>query len=213
MSVTIDIDLRGQLGEARDQGPRPTCLVFAVSAAHEASRGASEYLSPEVLFYSGAQRSHRDPSLGLTQTAVRDALQHDGQPLEGAWKYLPATPGVLAWKPPTLAEPTHKAPLSFAPRSIPEIRQVLERRVPVLLVVALTVAMYTPDQHSVVRARPGDTMTTGRHALLAVGCGHADDGGYILVRNSWGPTWGDAGHGWIHEPYLMPQLETTGIIA
>ena len=57
-----------------------------------------------------------------------------------------------------------------------------------------------------------DSVTTRRHAMLAVGSGHADDGDYILVRNSWGQRWGLSGHGWLHDPYLTSQLKATGVI-
>src|SRR5687768_10429943 len=99
MSLTIDMDLRSTLGEARDQGSRPTCMAFAVSAAHEASR-ATDYLSPEFLFYSGAKRTHGDPKRGLTQAAVADALSMDGQPAEEAWPYSQSVPDMASWKPP-----------------------------------------------------------------------------------------------------------------
>jgi hypothetical protein len=40
--------------------------------------------------------------------------------------------------------------------------------------------------------------TGGMHAVLAVGYGELPSGELvILVRNSWGDEWGDAGHGWI----------------
>jgi hypothetical protein len=212
MSVTVDIDLRDKLCDARDQRQRPTCLVFAVSGAHEASRASNEYLSPEFLFYSGVHRSHKDPNKGLTRTAVLEALQHDGQPLESTWPYLEVTPAIAKWQPPKLEDPTHKAVLQFAPRTLSEMRQVLRAGKPVLLILALTVAMYSPDADAIVRASAGDRVTTRRHALLAVGSGHASDGEYILVRNSWGQRWGHAGHGWLHDSYLTPQLETTGVI-
>jgi C1A family cysteine protease len=211
MSVTIDVDLRDKLDCARDQGSRPTCMVFAVSAAHEFKRGASEYLSAEYLFYSGAQRTHKDPKQGLTRNAVRDALRHDGQPLETAWPYLEAPPDAADWKPPVTVQVTHKVTIEFAARTVAEVRAIVKSGTPVTLVVMATLAMYTPDAHGVVRACVGDKVTS-RHALLAVGSGHADDGEYLLVRNSWGQSWGQAGHGWLHDPYLAPQLEISGMI-
>lgn len=212
MTITIDVDLRDRLAEARDQGQRPTCLVFAVSAAHEAKRGSSEYLSPEFLFYSGVQRSHKDLKMGLTRNVVRDALMHDGQPLETVWPYAVKTPDASSWKPPAVTAPTHKATIAFAERSVAQIRDIIQVGTPVLLIVTLTVAMYTPDKDAIVRVRAGDTVTTRQHALLAVGSGHSDDGQYMLVRNSWGTTWGQAGHAWLHDLYLTPQLQRTGII-
>lgn len=212
MSVTIDVDLREHLAAARDQGSRPTCLVFAVSAAHEAKRGSTDYLSAEYLFYHGAQRSHKNPEQGLTRDAVRAALVADGQPLEPAWPYSAKPPTRATWTPPSLTEATHKATIEYSPRTVGQVREVIRAGTPVLLLVALTVAIYTPDKNAAVRARAGDVVTTGRHALLAVGAGHADDGQYLLVRNSWGTSWGDAGHAWLHEPYLAPQLQMTGTL-
>lgn len=212
MSVTIDVDLRERLDPARDQGQRPTCVVFALSAAHEFKRGATNYLSAEYLFYSGAQRTHKDPKQGLTRNAVREALMHDGQPLEVEWPYLATAPDAAGWNPPTGVQTTHKATVEFLVRTIDEVRATVKSGTPVMLIMMATLAMYMPDKHGVVRARAGDKRTA-RHAVLAVGSGHGDDGDYLLVRNSWGAAWGDAGHGWLHDPYLAPQLEITGTIA
>ncbi|MFO0591853.1 MAG: C1 family peptidase [Polyangiaceae bacterium] len=213
MNITIEIDLREKLAPARDQRQRPTCLVFAASAAHEFKRGPGEVLSPEYLFYSGAQRAHKSPDKGLTANIVREALQLDGQPGEEAWPYLDATPPASEWKMPTISAPIHKASLDFASRTVADVRTLLKSGVPVLLVISLTKPMYTPDRFAVVRAAPNDGVVLARHAVLAVGSGFADDGGYLLVRNSWGLRWGQAGHAWLHDSYLEARLEITGTIA
>lgn len=211
MSITIDVDLRDKLGAAREQGQRPTCLVFAVSAAHEFKRGTAEYLSPEHLHYAGAQRSHRDPAQALSRPFVRDALKDDGQPLEVEWPYEANAPAAKDWKPPPSVKTTHKAAIDFVVRTLAEVRALVKSGTPVTLHMIMSEAMHRPDADGAVRARKRDKTTT-RHALLAVGSGHADDGEYLLVRNSWGATWGLAGHGWLHDPYLEPRLEMTGTI-
>ena len=51
----------------------------------------------------------------------------------------------------------------------------------------------------------GDTMEGGR-AVLAVGYDDAKklgkDKGAILIRNSWGTSWGGAGYGWLPYAYV-----------
>jgi hypothetical protein len=211
VSITVDVDLRDHLNAPRDQGQRPTCLVFAISAAHEFSRGASDYLSPEHLHYVSAQRVHKDPNQGLSRNVVREALINDGQSFEVDWPYQASVAAIAAWTPPAALQTIHKATIDFASRTIDQVRGLLRAGAPVTLHLMMSEAMYTPDAHGVIRARRGDRPTT-RHALLAVGSGHDEDGEYLLVRNSWGSTWGLAGHGWLHDPYLAPRLEMTGTI-
>lgn len=212
MNIVVDVDHRHQLGGARDQRRRPTCLAFAASAAHEANRGSTDYFSPEYLFYSGAQRSHKDPDRGLTFSAVCAALQHDGQPGESDWPYLPATPTIASWKPPAAIGPIHTGELAFNDRTVPEVRISLQGGNPILLIIRLTDAMYHPQAGGVVRPSKSDRETARHHAVLAVGVGRQGRSRFILIRNSWGSGWGDSGHGWLPEAYLSKQLVTTATI-
>ena len=212
MIICVDTDLRSLLGPARDQGCRPTCLAFAATAAHEASRHAACYLSTEYLAFYGAQRSHCTPARGLTQVSVAQALECDGQPAETVWPYSLQMPDADTWTPPTTPHKLHRAQVRFSARSVGEVREMVRHGAPVVLIVSITTAMYTPDAQGVVRPGPSDELTTRRHALLAVGLGHAEDGTYLLVRNSWGRAWGTQGHGWLPEPYVSAHLHSTGFI-
>ncbi len=53
--------------------------------------------------------------------------------------------------------------------------------------------------------KAGDALIGG-HAVLAVGYDDARkvgrDRGALLIRNSWGPTWGDEGYGWLPYRYV-----------
>ena len=53
---------------------------------------------------------------------------------------------------------------------------------PVVLIVSVTTAMYTPDAEGVVHPGPSDELTTRRHALLAVGSGHTEDQPYVAAH-------------------------------
>ena len=213
MSVVVDIDLRSLLAPARNQGQRPTCLAFAVTAAHEASRSCIDYLSTEHLFCRGVQRFHRDPRRSLNQVSVARALHEDGQPDETAWPYSEAIPHLAMWAPPATIKTLYKATIVFSRRTVDEVRSVIQAGAPVVLVVSVTMAMYRPDTEGIVRPGPTDVTTACRHALVAVGSGHTSDGSaYLLVRNSWGSSWGDQGHGWLRDPYLAAHLQDTGVI-
>jgi len=57
--------------------------------------------------------------------------------------------------------------------------------------------------------RPGDALEGG-HAVMAVGYdsskGIEDCTGALLIRNSWGPEWGDKGYGWLPYAYVEAGL-------
>ncbi len=45
-------------------------------------------------------------------------------------------------------------------------------------------------------------MTGGKHSFSIAGYTHVEGERYFLVKNSWGPKWGDGGYAWIHEQTL-----------
>jgi len=211
--MIIEVDLRNKLGLARDQLQRPTCLAFATSSAHEFHRKRQDYLSPEYLFYCAVNSSHKDPGKGVTEAMVARSLLSDGQPPDSVWEYIRVTPNRAEWVPPTSGFATFRASVHFRPRPVDEIRALLSASSPVLLVVELTSAMFQPGLDATIGLSKTDKRIPARHALLAVGSGHTDDGNYVLVRNSWGLDWGNAGHCWLHESYLASNLKTSGIIS
>jgi C1A family cysteine protease len=51
------------------------------------------------------------------------------------------------------------------------------------------------------------------HAVVAVGHGRIGEERAILVRNSWGDTWGIGGHAWVSELYLQPRLHEVALLS
>lgn len=204
MTVTVDIDLRPSLGVVRDQGGRPTCSAFATSAAHELHRGQAHYLSVEYLYFMGAQRSHQDPRRGLSLQAVCEALEHDGQPEDAAWPYSIVAPKKKSWGVPPGSPEIYKSSFLPSNRTVQDIKSALAAGHAIILGLGISPAFYLPDANA--RVLQAAEVEVSKHAVLAVGVGHDNDGSYVLVRNSWGENWGQNGHAWLHDDYVSARL-------
>ena len=141
------VDLRHLLGAVRVQGPRPLCVPFATSSAHEAARALSgsnvdDLLAVEAL-WNGCVHAGRGGHGGTTLDDTSDALTNAGQPLEVCWPY-DSTLGAGTEAPPTSS---HTAPwfrgallkLPLAHDNLEErLEDALAAGIPVILVVETT---------------------------------------------------------------------------
>jgi hypothetical protein len=205
--ITVRYDLRSRFGPARDQGGRQTCLAFAMSDAHAAAIGGTwSPLSCEYLFYRAKQRDQTSPHLGTTPKAARDALEHDGQPVDGDWPYLNNLPKDLtSWKPPANIGTLFRRTSAVNGGAFGEVWKAIEGNTPMVVGMTLSDAFIDPDSNGVIdSAEPEDPAIN--HAVLAVGTGTLGNKKFILVRNSWGDTWGLAGYAWLSERYLGPRV-------
>lgn len=207
-AITISIDLRASFGAARDQGKRPTCLAFAASDAHASLREGWVPLSCEYAFFQAQRRAGRMPNTGALLPSTLEALRNDGQPEESGWPYLSATPADAAsWAPPPEIGKLFGRNGTTAAHSIDHVIQELDRGRPVIVLTKLSRAFYQPSPQSVVDPAPTEQPDPARrHAVIAVGHGRVDGQRTVLVRNSWGPRWGNAGYGWLTERFLGPRI-------
>lgn len=186
--------------DVRNQGAgRQTCVGFALTAAQEWHDGAAETLSPENVMWA-AHRVGGDPALEVTSVQFAcEGLTADGQVLETAWPY--GNPPYPADRPDAATAPVNQRPLQNWERIDPpdpdEIGRALADSHPVVVTVRFVPrAWFGTD--GVVDASPGATIAGG-HAVLAVGVDVNDS---LIVKNSWGPAWGDDGYGFITPRYL-----------
>lgn len=201
--LAVRIDLRAAWPAARDQGGRPACLACASSDAHSYSRDFNQPLSAEFLFFHATQLMPTPAKArGLTFTAADQALRQQGQPTESEWRYSHTQP--VPWAPPTVSQRWYGALSPGVPDKSAVIK-VLEKKQPVVLGLKLTAAFLAPSRAPHIIPASGSGY--GGHAVLAVGFGHhVQFGELILIRNSWGPRWGDMGHAWLCANYLDDKL-------
>ena len=206
--IAVSVDLRALFGPARNQGPRPTCMAFAASDAHAGLRNGWAPLSCEYAFYQAQRRAGRPPTTGALLSSMLEALRKDGQPEEEGWPYLPATPAdATSWTPPAEVGALFGRNGEKSAHSLDQVIGELDQGRPVIILLSLSRAFYARNPHGVVDPADGETPEPQRrHAVIAVGHGTVDAQRAILVRNSWGPTWGDAGYGWLTERFLSPRI-------
>jgi Papain family cysteine protease len=202
--VSESVDLRADLGAVRDQGPRPTCVAFAVTATHEQARRCrrgtlAEPLGEELLYWRCKQHDG-DLASGTHPASARVALHDPGQSAAALWPYDGArSEHGGSYTPPLAAladDALRRASLSATSAELGNLRERLRGGDTIVLGLDLWPGFYTPAG--------GDLNTPAAHELL--GAGHAvalagfdEDRRTLLVRNSWGPGWGEAGYGWL--PY------------
>lgn len=211
MPVKTVTDLRHLFGDARNQGPRPTCLAFAASDAHAALRGAWAPLSCEYIFCKAQARGNKLPTQGANLSHMLDALRDDGQPEEAGWPYLALSPDHASWNPPAKVGALFRRRGGTIP--LGDVIDNLNQGWPVILLSCLSDSFYVPSPEAVVTPATNENPDPHRrHAIVAAGHGTWNGEQVVLVRNSWGAGWGDRGYAWLTESFLAPRLYAAAVL-
>jgi Papain family cysteine protease len=206
--INVLVDLRDSFGPIRNQGPRPTCLAFAASDTHAALRQGWTPLSCEYAFYQAQRRANRPPHTGAVLSFMLKALREDGQPEEAGWPYLTVNPSDAdSWTPPLeLGKRFGRNGMISSP-AFEDVIQHLDHGHPMITLLMLSRSFYRPNLQGIVDpANDEQPEIDRRHAVIAAGHGTIDGQRAVLVRNSWGPNWGEAGYGWLTVRFLIPRI-------
>ena len=212
MKITVEKDLRGIFGSARDQDPRPTCMAFAASDAHAAVRPGWDPLSVEWAYHYALKRDRAQPHDGVSLRAMLATLREDGQPLDAVWPYIASMfTDNARYSPPPTSEPIYRRNNARITATTDDVIMHLDQDRPTLFTMSISrsfffapptglVAINEPIEHDRV------------HALVAVGHGHTRTERFVLARNSWGPGWALDGHAWLGVSYLQPRLLAAAVL-
>lgn len=193
-------DLSAELGAVRDQGPRGTCLAFAATAVHEQARrqrrgGWTEALGEEILYWA-CKLLDGDRNAGTYPRSVGEAFRDSGQSAGALWPYESARDETAAdYVPPAAAQDSsgmRKASLRGVSHGLDSIRARIDAGHAVILGLELWPGFFAAPDGALATPSPLELIGDA-HAVVVVG--YDDDAEELLLRNSWGETWGRAGHG------------------
>ena len=198
MTATTICTIAPVFGPARDQGTRPTCLAFALSALNQNATRAPGFLSVEYLYRRAVRGGAKSGGLTLEMGL---AAARAGQPEEAFAPYQVTDPGdALAIPKLAPSAKLYHSTLVDWGNALHGIESALHRSVPIGLGIRITPSFLRPVG-GVVAFEVG-AYPSCAHAVVAVGLGTIDGALHVLVRNSWGECWGARGHCWLPWSYL-----------
>lgn len=196
------VDLRENLGPVRDQGPRNTCLSFAVTTCHEAVRTLGLSYSEESLHW-GARRYGTNQN-GCALPWISAALNDTGQAYADHWPYDPAQDeSVAGYEPPSAAleaTPWHTARTEAVALTVEHIKQCLAQATPIVAIVRMFETFWMLRGNR-IELPDSPNWIPENHALVVAG--YDDTTGEFLIRNSWGEAWGERGYAYAPFTFIV----------
>ncbi len=215
------VDLRPWCSPVKDQGDLGACTAFATVAALEYSerQAFGKFLSASELCIYGRSlflQGFQDDSGADIRTAV-GTLTAFGAPPANFWPYAPqkflnpppAEVFALAQNFQALTYYRLDTPNQTPAALLALIKTKLAAKLPVIFGFSCYASI---DGDPVTRTgeipfpAPGERQVGG-HAILAVGYDDAKvigkSSGALLLKNSWGKSWGVAGYGWLPYDYVF----------
>lgn len=205
--LPVKVDLRPLNTHIYTQGSFGTCTSSAICTALKFSRPGF-YGSRMFMYYNERVfRNNQDVDSGSFLTDGIKTLMKYGICEETTWPYVSQN---LTIKPSELAY--HEASLNKSnililnvPQDMYSMKKVLSMGKPII--VGIRIYEYF---HSVVARKTGRIRQPKDHERYQVPKGHVtviigynDNTGCWILKNSWGPTWGDCGNFYLCYDYLL----------
>ena len=210
------VDLRADMPEVYDQGELGSCSGNAIAAAirYDQLKNKNKYLfNPSRLFIYYQERAIENSINSDSGAMIRDGIKacaSVGAPPEYRWAYDITK---FADNPPAAAyysASQHKIKTYEAVgQDLVALKTALAGGYPVVFGFTVYSSFESDSvaQSGIVPMPLGSDSMVGGHAVVA--CGYDDNKSHFIVRNSWGPEWGDKGYFYLSYDYLTnPNLSS-----
>lgn len=209
------IDLRPQMPAViLDQGALGSCTANAIASAveYDLMKQQLPVFQPSRLFIYYNERRMEGTVAEDAGARIRDgikSLNRYGVCSEEHWPYSDTVPGPFMVQPPTTAYQealAHRA-VSYQRvlRSIPALRSCLASGYPFVFGFSVFESFESDEvaRTGIVPVPLASEQLLGGHAALGVGSDHPNE--RIIVRNSWGKSWGDGGYCYMPYSYFLDE--------
>jgi C1A family cysteine protease len=205
--LPTSVDLRPGCAPIEDQGQLGSCTSFATGAAIRFARkkqGLSDFVTSHLfLYYNSRTKNTKSVDSGAS---IRDAIiaaAKQGDCPESEWPYDISK---FASKPPIQAyqDALKDRAITYlrVSQSLVQMKSCLAQGFPVVIGISVYESFESDEvaKTGIVPMPTSDEQLLGGHALLVVGYDTSKQ--WFIVRNSWGPSFGDQGYISIPFEYL-----------
>lgn len=190
LSESVDWRAKGAVNAVQDQGQCGSCWAFSSTAAME---GAHFLKTGSLLKLSEQQLVDCDPQSsgcnGGLEAYAFEYLEKSAQELESAYPYT-ARNGVCKYAK-AKGQVDAITYASVPKRSVAQLKAAIDVQPTCVSVEADTAVFQSYTGGILDSTRCGTNLD---HAITAVGYGTENGVDYAIVRNSWGPDWGENGY-------------------
>lgn len=201
------VDLRPQMPSVYDQGALGSCTANALAGAiqYDEMREGRQTQAPSRLFIYFNERLLEGTTNSDSGATIRDSIRSINK-----WGYCPESSWpyniqAFATTPPQTCYQSAKSDVvrnyGSVPQALNVMQNVLANGYPFVGGISVYESFENPDvvKSGMVPMPGANESLLGGHAICF--CGYANDGFYF--RNSWGPSYGMEGYGWIPNAYLL----------